>query len=240
MQARTWGGVLEGHTIDLADWREALIPPFDPWIELWVIGDSERHVLRSKGFEDVLDSQDAHARATILVAKLNGAFAIRTRAEPVILQGVADKSPDGTIRQHVVVALGGAQARGRAGAISSGNAAPPAPSTIQTWLALADRDDLVDDLLVHQSKAANWYDLYKVFEDVKKLCDTGEPLKQRSWCPIDAQITAFRHTANFYRHSLAEPSQRNPPKKAMLLSEASEMIRLMATGVLMDLSASGL
>jgi len=68
----------------------------------------------------------------------------------------------------------------------------------------------------------------------RKLCGNGTPLKERSWCPPEAQITAFTHTANFYRHSLAHPARRNPSKKPMLLFEATEMIRLMATGVLMD------
>jgi hypothetical protein len=203
-----------------------------------MVGDAERHVLRSKDFEDVPESQEAHERAAFLVARLNGAFATRTRAQPLLLQGVAEKLPDGTIRRHVVMAVAGVHARARAGAISFGNAAPPAPSMIQAWVALADRDDLVDDLLVHQSQAANWYDLYKVFEDVRKLCDTaGKPLRQRNWCPPDAQITAFTHTANFYRHSLAHPARRNPPKKPMLLPEAAEMIRLMATGVLTERSS---
>ncbi len=189
---------------------------------------SGRGILRTQP-----NSQEAHERATFLVARLNGAFAIRTRAQPIVMQGVADKLPDGTIHRHVVMTVGGAHARARVGAISFGNAASPAPSIIQTWLALADRNDLVDDLLVHQSHAANWDDLYKVFEDVRKLCsNTGKPLKQRSWCPSNAQIDVFTHTANYHRHSLAHPARRNAPKKPMLLSDATEMIRLMATGIL--------
>jgi hypothetical protein len=108
-----WGGVIEGHAFDLADWADALIAPHDPWVEQWTIGDTVHRVLRSQDFEDAHDSREAHERATVLVAKLNGAFSARSRSDPIRLQGIADKLPDGTVRQMVVIAVG--TARGPSG-----------------------------------------------------------------------------------------------------------------------------
>src|SRR4051794_36769862 len=42
-----WGIQLLGHEFDLADWLEALKPPFDPYVEFH----AEQHVLRWSGFE---------------------------------------------------------------------------------------------------------------------------------------------------------------------------------------------
>jgi hypothetical protein len=233
-----WGGVVEGHAFDLADWADALIAPYDPWIEQWSIGGTACQVLRSRDFEDARDSQEAHERATLLVAKLNGAFAARCHSDPVTLRGIADKLPDGTVRQMIVMAVGTARGRSRLSAIADRNAStPPPPSTIQTWLQSATGNAFAEDLLMHLSKPDNWYDLYKAFEDVRKLCGNETLLKKRSWCPAGKELDTFKHTANYHRHSLADPARRNPPSEPMHLTQASRMIRAMVVGVLTDLSA---
>jgi hypothetical protein len=236
MEKEKWGAVLDGHVFDLSDWSEALLPPNDPWVEKWTIGDTERFILMSRDFGDMKDLQEAYERASLLITKLNGAFLTRPDTQSVTLQGVAERSPDGTFRQMVSAAVGSAHGRGRAGAISFGNNAPNGPSTVQRWIALADRNELVDDLLMHQSKPSNWYDLYKVFEDVRELCGKALPLSKRSWCPSERDLKNFSHTANYFRHSLAHPARRSPPSTPMTLEEARTLVRVMITGVLADLS----
>jgi hypothetical protein len=62
-------------------------------------------------------------------------------------------------------------------------------------------------------------------------------LKKRSWCPTGKELDSFQHTANFHRHSLADPARSNPPREPMHLTQASQMIRAMVVGVLTDLTA---
>ena len=219
------GAVLGGHVFDLSDWGEALLPPDDPSIEKWPIGDTERFILNSRDFGDVNDLQEAYERASLLIAKLNGAFITRSDTQPVTLQRIAERSLDGTFRQMVSVTIAGAHARARAGSISFGNSATKGPSTVQKWIELSDRNGLVDDLLMHESKPSNWYDLYKVFEDVRKLCSQGLVLSKRSWCPPKRDLENFKHTADYFRHSLAHPARRNPPPTPMTLEEARTMVR---------------
>lgn len=231
-----WGGVVEGHAFDLADWTDALKAPHDPWIEQWTIGDTLRHVLRSNDFEDARDSQEALERATLLVAKLNGAFSARSRSEPIILRGIADKLPDSTIGALRVMAVATARGRSRVSAIADrDDSTPLPPSAIQIWLRLAAQNELAEDLLMHQSKPANWYDLYKSFEDIRKLCGNESLMKQRNWCPSSSNLKAFTHTANYYRHAIAHPARSEPPKTLMQLDQASKMIRAMVVGALTDL-----
>jgi hypothetical protein len=66
----TWGGLIEGHAFDLADWTDGLIPPYEPWVEQWTVGETVREVLRSRDLDEARDSQGAHERATLLIAKL--------------------------------------------------------------------------------------------------------------------------------------------------------------------------
>jgi hypothetical protein len=231
-----WGGTLLGHDFDLQDWALALTPPYDPWIEKWIVGETERYVLRSSCFERAQDSVAVWESAKALAQKLNGAFAIYLRAQPLSIEGTAKRLPDGAIQQHAIVAVGSAHGRGRASAISA--SIQIGPSTVQTWLQLAENDDLIEDLLMHQAQPANWYDLYKAYEVIRALCARGTSLPERAWAPPKPDISSFTHTANYYRHSLAHPSRQSPPENPMRLETAGEMIRAMATAVLKDVSAS--
>jgi hypothetical protein len=234
MQKGQWGGTLSGHAFDLQDWALALPAPYDPWVEKWIIGGNERYVLRSSSFEQAQDSVAAWEGAKALTQKLNGAFAIYLRAQSLVIEGVAERMPDGVVRQHAIVAGVGIHARSRAAAISASTQI--GPSTVQMWLELADNDGLVEDLLMHQSQAPNWYDLYKAYEVIRALCARGVSLPDRPWAPPKNDLSSFTHTANYYRHSQAHSARQSPPANPMGLDIAKEMIRVMATAVLTDLS----
>jgi hypothetical protein len=48
-----WGMHLVGHQFDLADWEEALMSPFDPWVE----HKNDMYVLRSSDFDGLQASE---------------------------------------------------------------------------------------------------------------------------------------------------------------------------------------
>jgi hypothetical protein len=95
---------------------------------------------------------------------------------------------------------------------------------------------IASDLLIHQSEAANWYDLFKSYEVIKTLCGSQRDLEKRPWSPPENKLSNFRHTANSYRHSRAHPSREAPPLSPMPIEEAKEMIRTMADKVLQEKS----
>lgn len=96
-----WGAVLSGHAFDLQDWMEALISPHGPWVETWLVGQTERLVLRSADFEGIEDGAVVWETAKLLTTRLNGAFAALQRAGPLTVDGVAVRRADGSIAQHI-------------------------------------------------------------------------------------------------------------------------------------------
>jgi len=232
-----WGAVIEGHHFDLLDWRDALQANFDPWVELHQIGGQERNVLRSIEFSAAKDVSEVRERALLLISKLNGAFLARQNGQPVRFGGVAEFRSDGSVGLSVFATMTGAMARVRVSAVGSGGIAlPPTPSYAQKWIALAARDDRVAEILILQSKGANWYELYKIFEGVCVLSGGQSALKKKSWAPASTEISRFTHTANGYRHGARHPSRATPPGKPMPLEEASQLIARMVSSILEELS----
>jgi hypothetical protein len=213
---------------DLQDWKNTLLPPHSPWVEEWTLNEAPRFVLRSSGFDTFEDSTEVWNAAKLLTTRLNGAFATHSNAQAVVVDGIAERRSDGSIGQHVIIAVGAAQGRARAGMISS--SIQTGPTAVQRWLELADQNDLVGDLLVHQSGEPNWYALYKAYEVIRELCGGQRELEKRDWCP--SHLSTFTHTANLYRHSTAHSSHQRPPNPPMSLHEAASMIRTMVNKVL--------
>lgn len=233
MSTRQWGGVLIGHLFDLQDWTEELVAPHDPWVEKWEIGGTPRVLLRSVGFAQIEDGMVVFETAKLLTKRLNGAFATLRRGQPLAVEGVAERRPDGSIGQHTIFAVGSAQVRARAGSLS---ALPVGPTEVQQWLQLAQENNLVEDLLIHQSEPANWYDLWKSYEVIRKLCGGQHELTKRPWSPPKAKLENFGHTANSYRHSLAHSSREALPQNPMPIDEAKELIRTMADKLLQQMA----
>jgi len=230
MSSRVWGAILKGHIFDLQDWMEVLHPTHSPWAEEWTINDTPRLVLRSLGFDQLNDTSDVWEAAKMLVTRLNGAFATVKKSEPLSVEGIVERRPDGTIAQHAIFAVGGAHARARGGSLSG--FVQVGPTAVQRWIELADQNDLIDDLLVHQSAEPSWYNLYKAFEVIRELCGGHRELERRDWCP--SNLARFTHTANFYRHSGAHPARQSPPKDPMPLPDATNLIRGMANAFLQE------
>lgn len=207
-----------------------LLPPHEPWVERWLVGGAERAVLRSSHFDQLNNSVAIWEAAKLLAIRINGAFATHARSEPVAVEAVVERRSDGSIGLHAIVAAGSIRARSR---VSFSSSSPSGPTAVQQWLELADINELVEDLLRHQSAQPNWYDLYKAFEVVRKLCGGQRALEQRPWCPLE--LSEFTHAANFFRHSRAHSSHEKRP--TMTVDRAEQIVRALAAAVLVELSS---
>lgn len=213
-----WGVGLEGHEFDLLDWRDALKPPFDPWVEAVTLGDQELYLLRSADL-DATTFDEVFDRGRVLVSRINGAMALERGSEPLQTNSVIEIRADGTISRHYRIAVGTARGRSRASAVSVTisrdgvplPAPPPQPSSVQRWQQAAEasapddeaakkRADLVADLLVYLGKCDNWFDVYKAIEAAEKLAGSEHTLLRLAGSDRPA-IKDAKTTANYYRHA---------------------------------------
>ena len=67
-----WAAIVEGDPLDVADWEDALKPPFDPWVEKY----GTETILRSKIFDGLPTGADVYNRALSYVERLNGVLAL--------------------------------------------------------------------------------------------------------------------------------------------------------------------
>ena len=230
-----WGIVLGGHAFDLADWKEALKQPFDPWI----METEGRLVLRSTLLDPAATSGEAYERAQGLMEQVNGALAIsHHNAEGVRVEAVAEIMSDGACRRDVFVQITGtAKARSKVGAVGvalgpEGKPAPsppPEPSNAQRWLLIAADDDLLADALTYVARGDDWFDVYKALECLIGRFGGGKEgdFLALGWANAE-KIKLLKRTANSWRHSRRGRPGVVPPDPPMERSEARDLLaRLM-------------
>jgi hypothetical protein len=105
-----WGAALGGHQFDLEDWRDALKPPFDPW----VVQTERGAALCSKVLDVALSPTEVQDRSKPLIEMLNGALAVSRGTRSVSFEGVIEFMSDGSERRHVLATLSAAEGRSTA------------------------------------------------------------------------------------------------------------------------------
>jgi len=228
-----WGAVLEGHQFDLADWCEVLAAPYDPWVDVVDHAGAEIHVLRSAVLDDAADESDARLRALPLIEKLNGAALLSRNTESVNFGGIAriDNGRAVTIAKFASGdAAGRSRMKGYAVVLNSEGEIIPQVRTRsdpQRWIATAEGNDIVADLLVNLARANNWYDLYKAIELVQRLAGGQHALENRLGSK-EADWEGARLTANYFRHARAyRPAQLTDfaVAKRLVILVANEILR---------------
>lgn len=203
-----WGVALEGHEFDLADWRELFAAPFAPWVELVpTMSSSMINVLRSREFDSANEAVEVYAMALPLMERLNGAALLARACDAVSFGGVAQIADGIASRHHFMTAV---SILGRARVTAAGVVTGPdgelcpaperTPSNAQNWVAKADQNELIAELLTHVFRATNWYDLYKAME----LAEAIEGSKHKFWDRLGSrrgEWKAVRATANYFRHA---------------------------------------
>ena len=103
------------------------------------------------------------------------------------------------------------------------------PAALQ-WLAAAQRDQVVADVLKYLSGTPDWFNFYKAFErmraDINRRSGGQHRQKQMGW-PPKSQLDHFTRSADVYRHAPPWKSGYTPAK-AMPLKEATRYIQSLA------------
>ena len=166
MRKPGWGIIVEGDPLDLADWADGLMPPFDPWVEKY----EGRTVLRSATLDELTSGDAVYNRALALIDRLNGAFAVSQQTRPLTFSGtIIQFTPNGKENRIISAGTGVYESRGRARAYSAsigpdGKPLPAPPSQVQRWVGIAQGDEYLNDALQYFAKGANWFDIYKALE----------------------------------------------------------------------------
>jgi hypothetical protein len=84
-----------------------------------------------------------------------------------------------------------------------------------------EADDLIGDLLVHLSKANNWFDMYKVIECLERGFGGEQEFIKLGWAPPQ-QLKRLKRTANSFRHMRG----KNPPFPMTLLEARTLLVFL--------------
>jgi len=95
---------------------------------------------------------------------------------------------------------------------------PPQPSDAQKWLQLAEKNDLIAELLDHFGRADNWYDIYKTIEVAEKVV-SGERALQGVMGSAAQDLKDMRTSANSHRHF-----DGHKPAKPFSLSESKSLL----------------
>ncbi len=224
-----WGVHLQGHAFDLADWERAFRLPFDPWVER----QGNDFYLRSAALDGLSDPTDVRERATPLVEQLNGAMFALNNSRPVRFEGVVEFAPNGTKRVHMMVTVGGIEARASAAAVGvaivGGETVPPpppAPSDAQRWMTICEAHPDLADALVYLSRK-DWFDIYKGLECVEDWFGSEQQVRDAALIDFD-EFRRVKRTANAFRHR--KNGKHLPPSVPATLDEARALLTALVAG----------
>jgi hypothetical protein len=227
--SKRWGAVLRGHDFDLQDWREMLKPPFDPWVEVH----GSDAVLRSESLDGLTSASEVRDRVVAHIDRLNGAMFVMRKGQPLQFSGVVEFAPDGKVHR-TVFAQGATGGRARVSAIAvaigpDGKPKPEPPlkpSEAQTWAAIADNDELLEDALIYFGRVSVpdpvrhpptfWFDIYKALECLLQRFGGETAFIALDWAPRD-DVRRLKQTANWARHArrkFPEPSPATTEQEA--------------------------
>ncbi len=246
MVSAGWALELRGDQIDLDDVREALKPPFDPWVEEYSDGGKDILLLRSRSWENSETTAEIMADAVRLLKHINGALLLEYSDAALISHGVTFRFDEGglplpvTIRGTLNITFPAMRARGRAVVNSKAPKPEPTPSPMQMRLQKADDLTVVSDLMTFLVRAENraetdtdtWFDVFKAIESVEALVG-GEA----NAIKLSKNWKRAKQTANRYRHA---PSPKHQlPKNPLSVDEAKSIVAAVARDVVDDVTVTG-
>jgi hypothetical protein len=167
------------------------------------------------------------------VKRINGvARAADQGFRPVNLRG-RYTAPDGTMSVVAIAGTAEARSRTRAAAVvvSGGVPVPEPPPKGPRYVALAEQDANVADVLriLGQPGSLDWYDIYKAWEIVEHAAGGSRQAVARGWvtkADIDRLTASANHpgiSGDKARH--ARMSGTPGPNRTMTMSEADALVR---------------
>jgi hypothetical protein len=223
-----WAVELVGRELDLGDWKQSLLPPFEPYVEVVDLKIRKGYLLNSTKFLPCREAREVRECAIPIIRILDGLMQAYKNTGKVTSGAIVEATADGSYRRHVFAEANITEDDDRVSAtgVLLGSVPQPAkpsvaqPSFAQTGLALARKD--LKAALEHYSRADNWYDLYKSFEAVRKKGDsTLEKLGVGQ-----SELSNFRGTANKFRHHRG----KSPPKRELSLREGRTLVATLLKG----------
>lgn len=224
-----WRVRLHGEDIDLSSLVSALTDP-----GLQVLEDHGEHYLRGTALEGFTEAEKVLAYVDDVLPVINGAAKVHFGdGEPVRSDTVYRVHDDGR-RDAFVVLSGVIKARSRVTGVASvvGRSASPPPqpgATIASRVEVARRHREVDLALRLFAAESNWFNLYRVWEIIKRDVHLAQ-IESQGWCTRD-QHERFTFSANEFRASgiHARHADRSPTKKPdpapITMQEGHDFIR---------------
>jgi hypothetical protein len=234
-----WGASLRGEPSDLEGWIYVLRAGFDPWVEVH----GSETVLRSSVLDQMTTADEVRDLAIVLIDRLNGAVALSEGAKPIAFGGAIKFDPDGKLHRTMFAEMGAFEMSGdkmRAVVVVLGPDGqsvpppPPQPTAVQTWVGLAEQDEMLEDALVYFGRSTDWFDIYKCLECLQLRAKGETSFLALDWAP-KAQVELLKQTANWHRHARR---RFLPPAKPMPLKEARSLLAVLLRRALEEFKAS--
>lgn len=204
-----WSVVLLGNKADLQDLCTLFCSP-----DLNVIEKKGNYYLRSSDFNLLADVKIVRLHAIELLRRMKGITRMCLGSfdsfDPIRVNTVIHGNEDGTVKNW---GFGiGIPVNPRTRAVAGSG---------DSWIELAGRDEKADDALHHFAyDIPNWFDLYKVYEIIKKDVGGETKIVENGWASR-SKIRLFSRSAQSERHA---SGKFTPPKKAMSILEAESLI----------------
>ncbi|MBB4212528.1 hypothetical protein [Rhodothalassium salexigens] len=227
-----WAVELNGSEVGKRKWCQKLKEPFFHYVDKIEDSHGKYLVLRSSGFDDLVDSKDVHQAAKDLFGAVNAVVGTSGSINLVTVGAVVEFVSDGPpIRKYFLEAAGITMSASLGCAEFSvkdaqGNVVEPLakPSTAQLWLRAGDLDRDIRSAQRYLGGEPDWFELYMAHEALKekepRICATksGSPKSGIS----QKEIRLFKRTANGARH---HPNDKHrPPECPMALGEARKLM----------------
>jgi hypothetical protein len=182
-------------------------------------------ILTSPHMDELSAPHQVLGVASRLLALVNGALFVRqAQREALNVRVLYKRRDDGPWDQHgfpshfIDVDRVGTP-------VVQANGTPPSQSApAQLWVAAAQSDQVVADVLTYLSGEPNWFDIWKAFEVMQKARNTRHRRGKLVWPP---DLKHFKFSVGVYRHP---PPWKGgyTPEKAMTLIEARQFVQTLA------------
>jgi hypothetical protein len=227
---KRWAVRLSGEIIDLREATE-LFGSGCQIVRDEILPEREAVVLQADEFELLEEPREVYDAAERVLVPLNAVLYLDDPARsPLSIASVHRRNDDGywsvaIFPESASFRLRGAKARGRAGSLG----APPPPTPESIWVQAGLDEEVVADVLSYLRGTPDWIALYKAYEAMDKDVSAPRSIEApiAGW-PSQAQIKAFKRSAQLHRHSTSWCEKHQISKAdAMSLDDASAVVRSM-------------
>jgi hypothetical protein len=234
MKQFEWALGLTGSQFDLEDAVALFGDQSDPSVHVLdaeASGDFKT-ILTSPQMDELSAARQVYGVANRLLSLVNGAlFVLDPAREPLKGGGLRKRHADGKLTHFLIAQSGTIANRTRFGRhiiCKVGEQPPtqPPPAPVK-WVAAAQSDQIVADVLTYLSGEPSWFDLYKAFEMMRDDINQGlggQHRQERMGWPKKPVLDHFTLSAQVYRH--APPWEGGyTPAKAMPVIDARRFLQ---------------